>query len=78
MMHAAGDPKNTMRPPMIAAKGTTAFTSNRPTKVGLGWGNYNTTCLDPQDPTMFWTYQEYATSGEPSKYSTCWAAFQLK
>jgi hypothetical protein len=78
MMHAAGDPKNTMRPPVIAAKGTTNFTSNRPTKVGLGWGNYNTTCLDPQDPTIFWTYQEYATSNEPSKYTTCWAAFRLK
>jgi len=44
----------------------------------LGWGNYNATCLDPQDPTIFWTYQEYATSGEPSKYTTCWAAFQWK
>ena len=62
LMHAAGDPKNTMRPPVLAAKGTTVFSSNRPSKYGLAWGNYNTTCLDPSDPTIFWTYQEYATS----------------
>ena len=78
MMHAAGDPKNTMRPPVLAAKGTTVFSSNRPSKYGLAWGNYNTTCVDPSDPTIFWTYQEYATSNVPSQYTTCWAAFKLK
>ncbi len=78
MIHAAGDPKNTMRSPVIAAKGTTVFTSNRPSKYGLAWGNYNTTCLDPLDPTIFWTYQEYATSNVSSQYTTCWASFQLK
>jgi hypothetical protein len=78
MMHAAGDAKNTMRPPVIAAKGTTTFKSSKPTKYGLGWGNYNSTCVDPMEPTIFWTYQEYATSNVPSQYTTCWAAFQLK
>jgi hypothetical protein len=78
MMHAANDPKNTMRPPVLAAKGTTVFSSKLPSKYGLAWGNYNTTCVDAADPTIFWTYQEYATSNIPSQYTTCWAAFKLK
>jgi hypothetical protein len=78
MMRAANDPRNTMRPPVLAVKGTTVFSSNLPSKYGLAWGNYNTTCLDPADPTIFWTYQQYATSNVPSQYTTCWAAFKLK
>jgi hypothetical protein len=78
MMHAAGDPKNTMRPPVLAARGTTVFSSSRPSKYGLGWGNYNSTCVDPSDPKVLWTYQEYATSDVPSQYTTCWVAFKLK
>jgi hypothetical protein len=78
MMHAKGDPKNTMRPAVLAAKGTTVFTSGRPSKYGLAWGNYNSTCVDPSDPTVLWTYQEYATSDVPSQYTTCWVAFKLK
>ncbi len=77
MMHAAGDPKNTMRPPVLAARGTTVFSSSRPSKYGLAWGNYNSTCIDPSDPTILWTYQEYATSPVPSTYTTCWVAFKL-
>jgi len=78
LMHAAHDPKNTMRGPVLAARGTTVFSSNLPSKYGLAWGNYNTTCIDPSDPTTFWTYQEYATSHVPSQYTTCWAAFKFK
>ena len=78
MMHAATDPRNTMRPPVLAEKGTTVFSSNRPSKYGLAWGNYNSTCVDPSDPTILWTYQEYATSDVPSQYTTRWVAFRLK
>jgi hypothetical protein len=78
MMHGASDARNTMRPPVVAAKGTTIFTSSRPSKYGLAWGNYNSTCLDPTDAMVFWTYQEYATSDVPSRYTTCWAAFKLE
>jgi hypothetical protein len=35
MMHAAKDPPNTMRPAVLAAKGTTVFSSNRQSKFGL-------------------------------------------
>ena len=78
LMHAASDPKNTMRQPVVAAKGTSVYSSDRPSKYGLAWGNYNTTCIDPSDPTIFWTYQEYATSNVPSQYTTCWVSFKFK
>jgi hypothetical protein len=78
MMHAAGDPPNTMRPAVRAAKGTTVFSSSRKSPYGLAWGNYNSTCLDPSDPRVFWTYQEYATSSRPGQWTTCWAAFRRK
>jgi hypothetical protein len=78
LMRGTDDPPNTMRRPVVAAKGTTVFSSNRPSPYGLAWGNYNATCVDPSDPTLFWTYQEYATSNVPSQYTTCWAAFKLE
>lgn len=78
LMRAAGDPRNTMREPVVAARGTTVFSSSLPSKYGLAWGNYNTTCIDPSDRTLFWTYQEYATSSVPSQYTTCWVAFRLR
>jgi hypothetical protein len=78
MMHAADDPPNTMRPAVLAAKGTTVFSSNAKSKYGLAWGNYNSTCVDPADPTVLWTYQEYATSSTPSQWTTCWVAFKRK
>jgi hypothetical protein len=78
MMHAASDPPNTMRPAVLAAKGTTVFSSDRKSKFGLAWGNYNSTCVDPSDPNVLWTYQEYATSSTPSRWTTCWVAFKRK
>jgi hypothetical protein len=78
MMHAAVDPKNTMRAPVLAAKGTTVFTSSRKGPYGIGWGNYNATCLDPSDPTTIWTTQEYAASSVVDQWTTCWVAFKLK
>jgi len=78
MMHAAKDAPSTMRPAVLAAKGTTVFSSSRKSKYGLAWGNYNSTCLDPSDPTVLWTYQEYATSSTPGQWTTCWVAFKRK
>ncbi len=71
-------PPNTMRPAVPAAKGTTVFKSNRSNQYGIGWGSYSSTCLDPSDPTIFWTYQQYATSSTPGQYNTCWIAFKRK
>jgi hypothetical protein len=67
-----------MRAPLLAARGTTVFASDRPTRYGLTWGNYNTTCIDTVDPRIFWTYQEFATSNAPSRYTTCWVAFRFQ
>ncbi len=78
MMRAAGDPKNTMRPPVLAAQGTIVFASSREGRYGIQWGNYNATCLDPSDPTRIWTYQEYATSAEVDRWTTCWVVFALR
>jgi hypothetical protein len=75
MMHAAGDPKSSMRPPVLAAKGTAVHASTRGGRFGIGWGNYNATCVDPTEPTTIWTSQEYATSDVPDRYTTCWVAF---
>lgn len=78
MMRAAGDPKNTMRPPVLAVPGTSIFTGSRQNASGIAWGNYNATCLDPVDPTKLWTTQEYSTSGIAGKWATCWVAFKIK
>jgi hypothetical protein len=78
MMRAADDPPNTMRPAVLAAKGTTVFSSKLESKYGVAWGNYNSTCVDPSDPTILWTYQEYATSSTPGQWATCWVAFKRK
>src|SRR5262249_12421765 len=72
--HHAKDSPNTMRPAVLGAKGTTVFSGSRESKYGLAWGNYNSTCVDPSDPTVLWTYQEYATSSTPGQWSTCWVA----
>jgi len=78
MMRAATDPRNTLCPPVLAAKGTATYASDRDNaKVGVGWGNYNSTCLDPADPTVIWTYQEYAASGVLNVWNTCWTAFKV-
>ncbi len=78
MMHGAADPPGTMRRPVLAAKGTTIFAAGHGTRYGIAWGNYNATCIDPSDPTVLWTYQQYATSAVPGQYTTCWVAFRMK
>ena len=78
MMHAATDPPNTMSPPVLAAQGTTVFAGNRSNRYGIPWGNYNATCVDPSDPTILWTYQQYATSSVPGQYTTCWVSFRRR
>jgi hypothetical protein len=60
-----------MRTPVLAARGTTVFASNRPGKFGLPRGNDNITSVDPSAPTILWTYLEYPTSDVASRYTTC-------
>lgn len=74
----ASDPKNTMGDPVIAVNGTTIFTSAKPGKYGVPWGNYNATCLDPSDRSIIWTTQEYSASGVPEQFNAHWVAFKVK
>ena len=43
----------------------------------IGWGNYSSTCIDPSDPTLIWTCQEYANSTAEREWCTAWAAFRF-
>jgi hypothetical protein len=78
LMHAAGDPAGSMGPPVLAVPGTTHYRIDAPTPFGLGWGNYSTTCVDPSDPTLLWTCQEYANSTVDRQWCTAWVAFRCK
>jgi hypothetical protein len=76
MGRKATDPRNTMGEPVLAFKGTTVFMASK--KGAIPWGNYNSTCIDPVDQTLIWTYQEYAGSSTPNQFSTCWVAFKVQ
>jgi hypothetical protein len=43
----------------------------------IGWGNFSSTYIDPVDPTLVWTCQEYANSGVEREWCTAWAAFRF-
>jgi hypothetical protein len=79
MMHAAKDAPGTMHAPVLAVRGTTYFRSpGIPTlRNAMAWGNYTSTCIDPLDPTLLWTCQEYAGSTVERQWCTAWAAFRL-
>jgi hypothetical protein len=78
MMHTATDAPGTMRAPVPAVKGTTYFRGPPSgTTNAIGWGNYSSTCIDPLDPTLIWTCQEYANSTVGREWYTAWAAFRF-
>jgi hypothetical protein len=78
MMHAAGDPAGSMGTPVLAVPGTTYYRQSAPSRFGIGWGNYSTTCVDPSNPNLLWTCQEYANSTVDRQWCTAWVAFQRK
>lgn len=78
MMHAAHDAPGTMRTPVRAVKGTTYFRGPPSgTTNAIGWGNYSSTCIDPLDPILIWTCQEYANSTVEREWCTAWTAFRF-
>jgi hypothetical protein len=78
MMHAANDAPGTMRAPVLAVKGTTYLRSPPSGNTNaIGWGNYSSTCIDPLDPTLLWTCQEYANSTAEREWCTAWTAFRF-
>ena len=78
MMRAATDAPGTMRGPVLAVKGTTYFRAPPSGSTNaIGWGNYSSTCVDPLDPTLIWTCQEYANSEVEGQWGTAWASFRF-
>jgi len=75
--HSAGGARNSVGNPVISVKGTAVYALSTAPKFALPWGNYNSTCLDPSDPTVLWTYQEVAASTTPDQFCTCWTAFRV-
>jgi hypothetical protein len=76
MMRAASDPPNKMRAPVLAVPGTTYYRSSAAGSSAIAWGNYSSTCIDPSNPDLFWTCQEYANSTIDKQWCTAWVAFQ--
>lgn len=76
-MRAAGDPKGAMHKPVLAVPGTTYYRVSKPNRFGTQFGNYSTTCIDPTNPGVFWTCQEYADSTMLDQWCTAWAAFKM-
>ena len=74
MMHAATDPPNTMRPPVLAVPGTTAYTWGTSNPA---WCHYSSTCVDPSDPHLLWTCQPFSASQIDKEWCTAWVAFKL-
>jgi hypothetical protein len=78
MMHAAKDAPGTMRAPVLAVKGTNYFRSPPAGSTNaIAWGNYSSTCIDPSEPTLIWTCQEYANSTTEREWCTAWTAFRF-
>ena len=78
MMHAKGDPAGSMGAPVLAVPGTTYYRIEKPGCFRIGWGNYSTTCVDPSDPSLLWTCQEYADSAVDRQWCTAWVVFRRK
>jgi hypothetical protein len=57
------DGHTTFDQPRLIAAGTGNFFGNDPAG-GRRWGDYSATVLDPSDPTMFWTFQEYTVADD--------------
>jgi len=75
MMRAATDPANTMRAPILAVPGTTYYRYAGIQAINLS--HYSTTCIDPSNPDLLWTYQAYGNSTVDKQWCTAWAAFSL-
>lgn len=75
MMRAAADPANTMRAPVLAVRGTTPYRYSGAEAVNLS--HYSSTCIDPSNPDLLWTYQAYGNSTVDKQWCTAWAAFRL-
>ncbi len=78
-LESPGKPESPESPGTVHAKGTTCFRAPLSGKTNaISWGNYSSTCIDPTDPGLIWTCQEYANSDLEGQWCTAWAAFRLR
>jgi hypothetical protein len=45
--------------------------------AAINLSHYSTTCIDPSNPELLWTYQAYGNSTVDKQWCTAWAAFTL-
>jgi len=68
------DPAGTLRAPVLVATGTATYKcSVNP----VGWGTYSSTVVDPANPLVLWTFQEYSNSATACQWMTRWVSFSL-
>ncbi|MCX8156047.1 MAG: hypothetical protein N3J91_06345 [Verrucomicrobiae bacterium] len=75
LMRAPTDPPHTLRPPVLAMRGTTCYRYGDYPAINLS--HYSSTCVDPVAPGRLWTYQAYGNSPVDKQWCTAWAAFEL-
>ena len=59
----------------LAVPGTTYYRYSG--VAAVNWSHYTSTCIDPSNPDLLWTYQAYANSTVDRQWCTAWAAFKL-
>jgi hypothetical protein len=75
---AASDPPGTLRPLTAGILGTAVYTNTPVSGTNsVSWGDYSITWVDPTDPTLFWSVQEYARSTKFGVWSVGWTAFRV-
>ena len=60
---------------LLAVPSTTCYRHSGVATVNLS--HYSSTCIDPPNPDLLWTYQAYANSAVDRQWCTAWAAFSL-
>ncbi len=55
--------------------GTTCY--RYPGVATVNLSHYSSTCIDPSNPDLLWTYQAYANSTGDRQWCTAWAACSL-
>jgi hypothetical protein len=71
----AGDPPDTIRPPVLVKAGEAAYT---PSSQGFNrWGDYSGASVDPADPSAVWVAGEYARAEGGVEWGTWIAQVRL-
>lgn len=77
MAHLASGALNSTTAPVVSIAGTTYYRDSIAGAAGASWGNYSTMTVDPSNPNLFWTSQEYANSTVDQQWATGWTSFTV-